>query len=294
MARCRYCNSSGLSLMTNDRGLCKTCDKKISFDVKKKLADIKHSLVYIRCSMNPDIQASYCSMATSIVEKLVDYDKRRLIEINPSPAAMLVMLQTKMEEAMSLIGNGNKDGSSNDEPEPADTSSRTAPSNGEAAPIPDASAVGIDNLANDVFRPGDEEGQDWWAWQPSEADPQGTDAKDRERAGCSRKSERIPIDCVAVLDPGAIRGTLQNISSGGAFLQTEKLQSPGSLVDLVINTDHGPSKAQGIVRWVRIDSLSGESPGMGIEFTEVTEVLRSFLQSRFDFATSPAGERAFL
>jgi hypothetical protein len=288
MAKCRYCEKSGLSLLTNERGICKACDKSIRKDINKKLADIKDALVYIRCSMNPDIQASYCSMATAMVEKLVAYENRRLANISPSPAALLVMLQSKMQETTSVLGGkGGPERSRHDVPVSSATSGCTEPANGAVAPVPDAPTVEAGSLGGEGLRPDQAEEQDWWAWQLSEVDANGAGVKGRDGSECVRKNERIPIDCIAILDPGAIRGTLQNISSGGAFLQTDKLQMPGSMVELVINTDHGPSKAQGVVRWVRIDSLSGESPGMGIEFTVVTDVLTSFLQTRFDCSLSP-------
>jgi hypothetical protein len=64
---------------------------------------------------------------------------------------------------------------------------------------------------------------------------------------------------------------------------------PGRLVRLIISTAHGPAKAQGVVRWVRQDTLSGEAPGMGIEFTEVTDELLSFLSSRLGCVLPLAG-----
>ncbi|MDF1552044.1 MAG: PilZ domain-containing protein [Deferrisomatales bacterium] len=270
------------------------CAATIQQDVARKLAEVKEALIYIRCSKDPEVQGSFCDVATETVTKLAAYEERRLAEISPSPAALLVMLQGKKQEATSALAG---------KPEVVrplaggtaylshiSAPAREAPESGAAAPhraAPEADALGGRIC---VTAPRGE--RDWWAWEPSTPQPEATRALRRQGVADARGKDRLPVDCLALLDPGAIRGTLQNISPGGVFLQTDKLHVPGQSVRLIVSTAHGPAKAQGVVRWVRADTLSGAEAGMGIEFTEIAEELQSYLSARLGYSLPVAAPQA--
>jgi len=294
LARCRFCEKSGLAMRTNKQGVCKPCAAAIQQDVERKLAEVKEALVYIRCSKDPNVQGSFCDAAMETVAKLAAYENRRLAEIRPSPAAMLAMLRSKREEAASSPAE-QADVS---RPAPSATaylSATSEPARETTAGV-DTAPRGAPELAGDAdakdrvtARRGE---QVWWAWEPSASQQAATNGEAHGASGNARGNDRLPVDCLALLDPGAIRGTLQNISPGGLFLQTDTLHPPGRPVRLIISTAHGPAKAQGVVRWVRMDTLSGEASGMGIEFTKVTQELRAFLSARLGCALPAAGPRA--
>ena len=291
MARCRYCEKVGLAVRTNQRGVCRPCATAIQQDVARKLAEVKEALVYIRCSKDPEVQESFCDVATETVVKLATYEERRLAEISPSPAAMLAMLRSKKQEAASALAG---------RPEVVrplaggtaylsriSAPVREATGGGDTAPA--AASPGADGLDGRIRVTAQGGEQDWWAWEPSTVKQDPTKEQCLGGSEDARGKDRLPIDCLALLEPGAIRGTLQNISPGGVFLETDKLHRPGRSVSLIVSTAHGPAKAQGVVRWVQVDTLSGAAAGMGIEFTEVTEELQSYLSTRLGCALPVTG-----
>ena len=156
---------------------------------------------------------------------------------------------------------------------------------------PDAASQEAEERDGQIDLTGRQGEQDWWAWEPSTSGQALTKKLCHEESEDNRGNDRLPVDCLALLDPGAIRGTLQNISPGGLFLQADKLHTAGQSVSLIVSTAHGPAKAQGVVRWIQTDTLSGGEAGMGIEFTEVTEELQSFLSTRLGCALPISGSR---
>jgi Tfp pilus assembly protein PilZ len=256
--------------------------------VEKKLAQVKEALIYIRCSKDPEVQESFCDVATETVAKLAAYEKRRLAEIRPSPGAMLAMLRSKREEAAARAGRpevvrpltgGTAYLAEISEPD-REAAGRVA------EPLARAEAEALDGTIRVTAQRGE---QDWWAWEsspfPRESSPGPGPAEEEEVRG----KDRLPVDCLALLEPGAIRGTLQNISPGGLFLQADKLHLPGQSVRMILSTADGPAKAQGVVRWVQADTLSGAEAGMGIEFTEVADELQTYLSARLGCDLPVAG-----
>lgn len=66
--------------------------------------------------------------------------------------------------------------------------------------------------------------------------------------------------------------SLRNLSAGGVFVQTDAPQAVGSTVSmqLALPVDNEPMDIQGRVMWVR-EASNPSGPGMGIEFTRISE-----------------------
>lgn len=67
-------------------------------------------------------------------------------------------------------------------------------------------------------------------------------------------------------------GLAENISAGGLFIATHKLQKVGSKIELALRMPGSEEEFQitGEVRWVRLYSeTSDTSPGLGVRFLEL-------------------------
>lgn len=69
-------------------------------------------------------------------------------------------------------------------------------------------------------------------------------------------------------------GLTQDLSQGGVFIATYRVFPVGSRLELGFQLPDGTEvRARGVVRWVRAESEpEAERPGMGISFTELSEV----------------------
>lgn len=109
-----------------------------------------------------------------------------------------------------------------------------------------------------------------WQWQEE-------DAAAAER----RLSERVLVDCE--VDYGADETFLfaqaMNISAMGIFLQTREPEAEGTRLNLrfSLSPQERPLEVEGVVRWVnayRPGDINSINPGMGIEFTSLTDSQR--------------------
>lgn len=82
-------------------------------------------------------------------------------------------------------------------------------------------------------------------------------------------------------------GLAENLSAGGLFIATHKLQKVGSKIELTLKLPDTPEEfpVTGEVRWVRVYNESSDtSPGLGIRFTELpagaTAAIEKFLGQR--------------
>lgn len=258
MARCRYCARSGWAVRTDDTGLCRSCRQVIQEEVETQLEHVRTALAYVRHAQDPEVQLSLCDVAIESVERLLPYEERRLAEITPLPSSLLMMLNTRKDEAAEQIVvlpspmRQLHEGSvllHQIEPPVAACPPEVAPS--EAL---------------------------WWAWESSEHEEQlsHTTLGDEESAD-RRREGRIAVDCFALLLPGGTRATLENLSSSGVFLRTDQLRPPGTTLRLIVSATFGPAKAEGVVRWMH--TTAGEM-GMGIEFTQLSLELLEYLETR--------------
>lgn len=290
MARCRSCGSSGWRTRTNSEGVCRTCSSSIDTDAKVRVARIKESLVYIRCTRDPETVLPLCDAAIEHARALLDYETRRLAEISPRPSALLAMLEAKrMEVAEQIRSAREKFGRVTESSEVADPPGALAADGeaGEPSALPQGAQKGDSPPRSATARVGteDTEAVSWWAWDVLETatadlDPERLVRESRD----NRRAVRESVHCLVLLEPGGIRGTLENLSTGGLFLHASRLRPPGSRVRLLLSTAQGPMAAEGVVRWVKKGG-SGDrfrpAAGMGIEFTRVSAELRAFLSRRF-------------
>jgi hypothetical protein len=223
--------------------------------------------VYIRCTKDRDDLLSLVDTAIQDVQQLLHYENRRLIEITPKPSALFAMLEAKRGEVNAEALNRR---------EPKPDSSLPRP------PLAHRAATGASSGARLAA---EERAEPWWAWEVSEDEALDGNA---EGLACgpreSRRAERKPVHCFVLLEPGGIRATLGNLSTGGLLLHARRLRPPGSRVRLILSTTEGPLQAEGVVRWVQKGAQprdASDSTGMGIEFTRCSPELRSYLNSRF-------------
>ncbi len=109
-----------------------------------------------------------------------------------------------------------------------------------------------------------------WQWQQE-------DAAAAER----RLSERVLVDCE--VDYGSedtfLFAQATNISAMGIFLQTREPETLGTRLNLrfSLSPQERPLEVEGVVRWVnsyRPGDFDNINPGMGIEFTSLTDAQR--------------------
>ena len=269
MAKCRRCARSGWTIRTDSTGLCRTCGTTIQADVQGTLARVKASLVYLRCARTPDSILEICDASLKALSPLLDYERRGLVSVTPKPSALVAMLTAKRNEALA-------EGTF---PSPAEPAAQEAP----ATPAPrEPLATEAEPKAGPKAAPAPStDGSDWWAWDLEEEDLDIALDGITEADETSRKSVRKNVRCFVVLEPGGIRATLENVSTGGLFLQAQRLRPTGSRVRVILSTAEGPLPAEGVVRWVRKGNGTLETSGMGIEFTRQSPELRAFLEKLF-------------
>lgn len=89
--------------------------------------------------------------------------------------------------------------------------------------------------------------------------------------GDDRRNPRAPIVLVVDYDSAddLIGDYVENLSSGGTFVRTERELAAGTAVDLVLKFPglRRPIHLAGVVRWVRPPSSAEGEPGVAIEFS---------------------------
>ena len=94
-------------------------------------------------------------------------------------------------------------------------------------------------------------------------------SEDKRKEGQDRRPVFLVVDYEGAED--LCHDYTQNLSSGGAFIHTDKQLSVGDQIDLQLSFPRllAPLRISGVVRWVR--SACDEGAGIGIEFTDFNE-----------------------
>jgi len=104
-----------------------------------------------------------------------------------------------------------------------------------------------------------------------------------------REHARVAVDLEVSLgsEHNFYAGLAENLSAGGVFVATHRLQKVGSKIDLSLRMPDSEEAFNlvGEVRWVRVyNELSDTSPGLGIRFAELspeaTAAINRFLGQR--------------
>jgi uncharacterized protein (TIGR02266 family) len=104
-----------------------------------------------------------------------------------------------------------------------------------------------------------------------------------------REHERFSVDLEVSLgsEHNFYAGLAENLSAGGVFIATHRLQKVGSKIDLSLRMPDSAETFQliGEVRWVRVyNEQSDTPPGLGIRFADlapdVTAAINRFLGQR--------------
>lgn len=107
--------------------------------------------------------------------------------------------------------------------------------------------------------------------------------------GVRREHERYSVDLEVNVcsESNFYAGLAENLSAGGLFIATHKLQKVGSKIELSLRMPDSEEVFQivGEVRWVRLyNEHSDTSPGLGIRFKDLppgaTEAINRFLGQR--------------
>ena len=97
-----------------------------------------------------------------------------------------------------------------------------------------------------------------------------------------RRAKRHNVRVLTALEPGHMQTVAEDVSAGGMFLRSSRVQPPGLKVDLLLTLPAGQVRGHGIVRWARRVPLSLRTHvrgGMGIQITGMSEELRAFVES---------------
>lgn len=245
MATCRQCRATEWTPKTDAGGICPACEDAARATVDAHLARVKDALGHLRRGRDPRSLLGRCEEALGWTRELLRHERLRLVPIRPSPSAILPVLEAKRCELLAELRRAEAapTDASRDPEERPQTSSQADP---------DSS---------------------WWAWLPEE----------RDAPRDARRSARERVHCLVLLEPGGLRATIENVSSGGLLLRAPRVRSPGSVVRLIVSTPGGPLRADGVVRWIAGESDEGvQTPaGMGIEFTRRSPELDAYLRHRF-------------
>lgn len=104
-----------------------------------------------------------------------------------------------------------------------------------------------------------------------------------------RRYQRVQLetDVTFESDHNFFTGFMEDISEGGLFIATYKLQPMGTQIEVTFTLPDGHIvRATGSVRWVRDprDESPGAPPGMGIQFDELLpedrEAIHAFIGAR--------------
>jgi len=104
-----------------------------------------------------------------------------------------------------------------------------------------------------------------------------------------REHERVSVELEVNLgsEHNFYAGLAENLSAGGVFIATHRLQKVGSKIDVSLKLPDSEDvfKLVGEVRWVRVyNEQSDAPPGLGIRFTELpagaAQAINRFLGQR--------------
>ncbi len=107
--------------------------------------------------------------------------------------------------------------------------------------------------------------------------------------GVRREHDRFSVDLEVNVqsEHNLYQGLAENISAGGLFIATHKLQKVGSKIELTLRMPDSEQSYNitGEVRWVRLyNEQSDTSPGLGIRFLDLppgaTAAIDRFLAQR--------------
>jgi len=89
MAQCKWCDRSDESLQVTQKGLCETCSSGVVMDISNRLGMIKYCKKTIDESEELDTLLSKTDLIVEQAEALLEYEKRGIPTIRPSPSKLL-------------------------------------------------------------------------------------------------------------------------------------------------------------------------------------------------------------
>ena len=89
MAQCKWCGHSDESLQVTEDGFCETCSSAITMDITNRLRMIKHCKKLMAESEELDTQLSKSDLIVEHAEALLEYEKRGIPTIQPSPSELI-------------------------------------------------------------------------------------------------------------------------------------------------------------------------------------------------------------
>lgn len=98
MARCKWCNRSGLFFSVNSDGLCKTCSPIIVFDLNQRKRIIDESLKLIKNSKNIDTKISRADLVIQHLNELQKYEEAGIVPTNPLPSVYKGRVEDEMKK----------------------------------------------------------------------------------------------------------------------------------------------------------------------------------------------------
>lgn len=124
---------------------------------------------------------------------------------------------------------------------------------------------------------------------PTSQTKAGTSAPPTSRRACERVDIELHVDMHS--EHNFFAGFSSNISEGGIFIATHQLRPVGSHLEIEITlpSDTTTIAARALVRWIREynDSADAESPGMGLEFVDLSDESKSRIQAFIESVRQP-------
>ena len=113
-----------------------------------------------------------------------------------------------------------------------------------------------------------------------------TSLSDVPRGAERRTAQRVQLDADVSLYSSTTfwAGIAEDISEGGLFVATYQLEPIGTVMDLRFELPTGQAVAvRGVVRWLR-EVMDEGTPGMGIQFQDLSpadaDIIKSFVKHR--------------
>ncbi len=256
MARCRRCGTPLSGMHTGQERVCAACGRQVQEDVDRGLSGVIDALLLADCAPTPDAALEQLECAEDHLRHLLPYEEQDLLPIDPKPSGLLSLVARKRRAALEAL----------------------------SAPEARGGAGGIRTPAGRVVRPAGEtppggDSKDGWIGDGSSAVWFGAVQERAER----RHGTRERVRCYVAIEPGGLRGTTKDLSLGGAQVQAPAFHRPGNRVHLVLNTERGSVRTEGVVRWVQKLGVTDHPDGvvgLGVQFGEPPALLKNYLMGR--------------
>jgi hypothetical protein len=242
------------------------------------MSRVSDSLARVRSWADANRHLGHVQAAIAELEALLRYEEHRLARIRPKPSMLLRVLTEKekqlLREQRPPAAARAVAGSPKMRPEPrsdAEADSRSVPRDLEQRPI-----------TVPRFDPAELDPNDWLSGGADDALLEEYLNRLNRKRPEKRREHRDQVNCPVHVDPGAIRGTVRDLSAGGLFLHTHTSFShgPRSLVRLTLSTSNGPKQVRGVVHRVERGRSADRYQSrvrMGVEFNEPSGELKDYM-----------------